>query len=114
MSEHRFSENRLLGIRTFDTYGSALVYYSFYCPGCERCHTVRVGEGQNIQGWTFDGNEDYPTFSPSILVHDVKNAETDPTPLICHSFVKDGKIQFFNDCSHSLAGKTVDMISIPI
>jgi hypothetical protein len=27
----------------------------------------------------------------------------------CHIFVRDGKIQFLNDCTHELAGKTVPM-----
>lgn len=28
---------------------------------------------------------------------------------LCHSFVVDGRIQFLSDCSHSLAGQTVDL-----
>jgi hypothetical protein len=33
----------------------------------------------------------------------------DSKPSICHSFVTDGRIQFLNDCTHSLAGQTVDL-----
>lgn len=29
--------------------------------------------------------------------------------MLCHSFVTDGKIQFLNDCFHSLKGQTVDL-----
>ena len=27
----------------------------------------------------------------------------------CHSFVTDGKIRFLNDCTHEMAGETVDL-----
>jgi hypothetical protein len=28
---------------------------------------------------------------------------------VCHSFVVDGRIQFLGDCTHHLAGQTVDL-----
>jgi hypothetical protein len=28
---------------------------------------------------------------------------------ICHSFIKDGMIQFLDDCTHALAGQTVPL-----
>lgn len=28
---------------------------------------------------------------------------------ICHSFVRNGKIEFLSDCTHELAGKTVEL-----
>jgi hypothetical protein len=33
----------------------------FWCPGCDGMHVVD-------SGWTFDGNFDAPTLSPSVLV----------------------------------------------
>lgn len=30
-------------------------------------------------------------------------------PMICHSFVIDGRIQFLGNCMHKLAGQTVDL-----
>jgi len=55
--------------------------------------------------WEFNGDVDKPTFSPSILVrHHEWTVEK-----VCHSFVRDGKIEFLNDCTHELAGKTVPM-----
>ena len=30
----------------------------------------------------------------------------------CHSFVTDGRIQFLSDCTHALAGQTVDLPDI--
>lgn len=71
----------------------------FWCPGCRCAHFIIEGR------WYFDGNEERPTFSPSILVKS-SNADGDTT---CHSFVKDGEIEFLGDCTHALAGKTVPM-----
>lgn len=31
------------------------------------------------------------------------------TKNVCHSFIKDGKIQFLGDCTHALANQTVDL-----
>ncbi len=76
--------------------------WMFECPGCGNAHGV-------TDSWKFNGNQDRPTFSPSVLVRGVKDAASDPTPTVCHSFVRDGQIQFLGDCTHSLAGKTVDL-----
>jgi hypothetical protein len=58
--------------------------------------------------WTFNGDEEKPTFSPSILV-----SSTSPKDgkiyIKCHSFVTDGKIQFLSDSAHALAGQTVEL-----
>jgi hypothetical protein len=58
--------------------------------------------------WGWNGSLDKPTFTPSILV---KANYTSPNRLddICHSFVTDGKIHFLGDCTHQLAGQTVDL-----
>ncbi|HWK13245.1 MAG TPA: DUF6527 family protein [Rhizobiaceae bacterium] len=109
------------------TLGGGLV--AFWCPGCKELHQVRVRPAES-PSWDFDGNYDRPTFSPSILVrsgHFVPGhkpgdscwctycAEDDAagTPGFsckqCHSFVRDGHIQFLGDCSHALAGQTVPL-----
>ena len=73
---------------------------TIYCPGCKEIHTFDTR-------WTYNGDCDSPTFSPSMLVHQ-------STPeLRCHSFVREGKIQFLNDCHHELAGKTVPIPEMP-
>jgi hypothetical protein len=77
--------------------------YMFHCPGCEYAHSVRVNSKLS-PSWQWNGSVDKPTISPSVLV-------TTPgmTGNRCHSFIRDGKIQFLNDCDHKLAGKTVDI-----
>ena len=73
--------------------------YLFFCPGCETYHYVRT-EGQQPT-WSLSGLEnDKPTVKPSIRVRYGNNE-------VCHLFITDGKIQFLNDCTHKLAGKTV-------
>ena len=74
---------------------------SIKCPGCKCRHNVIVKNGAPL--WQWNGNEELPTLSPSIL------CEPDKPEMRCHSFVTDGKIQFLNDCFHHLAGQTVDL-----
>ena len=101
----------------------------FWCPGCDGAHGVRVGEGSG-PCWGWNGSVDKPTFTPSILVrngHHVAGHKGDcwcsfnkkatargeePSGfkcMVCHSFVTDGRIQFLSDCTHALAGQTVDI-----
>lgn len=82
----------------------------FWCPGCDGAHIVMVGEGQGPR-WGYNGDVNAPTFTPSILVtYRGPDAGIDGAPpAICHSFVTDGRIQFLNDCTHCLAGQTVDL-----
>jgi hypothetical protein len=79
-------------------------YRTFKCPGCRDEHTVRVrSNGGPRPSWKFNGSDDRPTFTPSILV------TAPPTDYRCHSFVTDGQIRFLDDCNHALAGKTVTL-----
>ncbi|WP_029074424.1 DUF6527 family protein [Kaistia adipata] len=82
----------------------------FWCPGCDGAHQVGVGEGAGRR-WSYNGNPDAPTFMPSVLVtYNGADADTPGgVPSVCHSFVTDGRIQFLGDCTHALAGQTVDI-----
>lgn len=78
-------------------------YYAFFCPGCGNAHAVTVNGRKNDCGatWQWNGSMDKPTFHPSI------HCNRDMPELCCHSFVRDGVIQFLGDCYHSLKGQTV-------
>lgn len=78
------------------------------CPGCGGFHQIWIGDGSGPR-WQFNGDFDHPTFSPSLLVraHDDEDGED----YICHSFIRDGHWEFLSDCTHSLAGQRVPMIS---
>lgn len=86
----------------------------FRCPGCACAHQVTVGEGSGPR-WGYNGNPDAPTFTPSVLVtYNGPDAGVDGAPqAVCHSFVTDGRIQFLSDCTHALAGQTVDLPDYP-
>ena len=72
-----------------------------FCPGC-KCHHAFTIKHPTFAPWAWNGSEERPTFSPSMLVNR-------DTPSQCHSFVTDGKIQFLNDCYHELKGQTVEL-----
>ena len=76
--------------------------YFFECPGCGCPHGLNVGKNRG-PAWSFSGDVDRPTFSPSVLVR----FNQGPKEVVCHSFVRNGEIQFLNDCTHTLAGQTV-------
>jgi hypothetical protein len=70
--------------------------HMIHCPACQ-C-------GHHLDGrWEYNDNEESPTFRPSLLTQGGSQRGR------CHSFITDGKIQFLPDCSHELAGKTVDL-----
>lgn len=82
----------------------------FYCLGCKEAHQIDTAK------WEFNGDYERPTFAPSYLTwHDPNpnaNPKYDPTGKYrngrrCHSFIKDGQIEYLSDCTHELAGKTV-------
>lgn len=79
------------------------------CPGCGMVHAPVVsrpaGQGGPVWGW--NGSLDRPTFTPSLLV----TWEHGPAfeKRVCHSFITDGRIAFLSDCTHKLAGQTVDL-----
>ena len=99
----------------------------FWCPGCEEGHMICFSPGR----WTWNNDPIKPTFSPSVLVrsgHYVpghenecwctfykEHPEKDPVFScgVCHSFVKDGMIEFLNDCTHHLKGQTVPVVEWP-
>jgi len=70
-----------------------------YCQGCKTHHVFD-------SRWTFNGDFEKPTFSPSMLVNQHRPESR------CHSFVTDGNIQFLSDCFHELAGQTLELEDI--
>lgn len=102
----------------------------FWCLGCDMAHPINV-EGGPGASWSWNGSFEKPTFTPSVLVqfdrlsaegrakdkafhaehgrymthqelpYDIKH--------VCHTFVTDGRIQYLGDCTHALAGQTIDL-----
>ncbi len=80
----------------------------FWCPGCEKLHGITAG---GAGAWTWNGDLERPTVQPSVLAfHEDKNKQR---VTYCHLFLREGRLQFLDDCRHALAGKTVDLIDMP-
>lgn len=77
---------------------------SFWCPGCNREHEVQpaVSPFHGVD-WAWNGDHQYPTLSPSILI------EGDADNPTCHSNVTLGRIEFLEDSTHELVGQIVDL-----
>jgi hypothetical protein len=58
------------------------------------------------KGWTFDGNIEAPTFTPSFK-HDWGNGKC------CHYVMTAGKVAYCGDCTHPMVGRTIDMPDLP-
>lgn len=71
---------------------------------------VLVGMSKKREGtgcWSWNGSVDRPTLKPSVL-----NDFRPPGTLVNHIWVTDGKVQFLSDCTHELAGQTVDLLEV--
>lgn len=113
--------------------------YMIMCPACGNGHLFNTVPGDNGVGqpkpvWRFINSDvEKPTFRASMLVKSVdlpaRDSETGDFPkgpdgkylldaqgriagtkdTVCHSHVTDGRIEFLKDCTHKLAGQTVDL-----
>jgi len=94
--------------------------FAHWCPGCKEMHILP-------DRWTFDGNLENPTFSPSfkhsfiqrVFVNGEwtgewkRDAGGNTIPYICHYNLIAGQLQFCVDSTHALAGKTVSLPKLP-
>ena len=80
--------------------------YTFWCPGCEERHFVPT-ENYHIT-WNFNGDEEHPTFTPSVkITHSSYDKDC------CHFFITNGHIHYCGDCTHQLSGKTIKIEDKP-
>jgi hypothetical protein len=121
-------------VRPVSEDGAGTTGMMVFCKACGCGHLFNTAPGPNGVGgskpvWTFDGNMDAPTFSPSMLCRTTRftaRGEADHAawldagcpppaprfesePLVCHSFVRAGTMEYLPDCSHELASQTVDL-----
>jgi hypothetical protein len=67
------------------------------CPACKFGHRFDSG---------FNGDEEFPTFDkPTKVVISSRQ-------YVCHSKVRDGRIFFFTDSTHELAGKSIMLVPL--
>lgn len=109
--------------------------FAFWCPGCEEMHRVPATK-RRADGWTWNENIEAPTVTPSLLLtsghfcpdfkpgdncwctYNAEQVAKGEKPCKfecerCHTFVKDGNIEFLSDCTHKLAGQTVPIPDWP-
>lgn len=77
--------------------------YEYFCPGCGYTHVFALKTEGGHHTWNNDYNK--PTVAPS-LVYNFRPES------MCHSFIKDGAIQYLPDCTHQLRGETVELPDI--
>jgi hypothetical protein len=77
--------------------------YFYMCKGCghEHCFALKSEGGHH----NFNMDLENPTVSPSLVQNFTPGK-------MCHSFIKNGKIQYLNDCYHKLKGQTIELPQI--
>jgi hypothetical protein len=82
----------------------------FWCPACLMIHPVYLDLPKNPRPykndrWMWNGDAASPTFSPSLVVQGPRG--------LCHSYVRNGQMEFLGDCGHPLKGQTVLIPDFP-
>lgn len=79
---------------------------AYRCP-CGDVHVIDRAR------WSVAGDADNVTISPSVLYETRATDPSDPdakaAEVRCHSFVRENRVQFLDDCTHTLKGQTVDL-----
>lgn len=85
--------------------------HAHWCPGCNGLHDYAV-EAPFLNGarWSFDGNAETPSFSPSM---NIAWGPVRGEMRRCHYFVTGGRIDFCADSTHRLSGQSVPLPDIP-
>lgn len=95
--------------------------YFHWCPACADTHQLPD------RGWTFNGDFEKPTFTPSfkhngvqrILVDGewngewVRDAAGKAVPFVCHYILTKGQLFFCGDCTHAMKNKVVPLPEWP-
>jgi hypothetical protein len=87
--------------------------FSHWCPGCQERHFINVDMEEYRARWSFNGDAQKPTFSPSVNIRVFGGSRGTDVKEVCHYFLKDGQLQYLSDCTHELKGKTVELPDLP-
>lgn len=100
-------------VRNINDHGIHYKALAFVCPGCASVgdnrsglHMLPVNTDLKKPAWTWDGNLEAPTITPSILTGK-------GTKEICHSFLTNGIFNFLTDSTHELSGQHVPIPDLP-
>ena len=111
--------------------------YMHWCPGCKGRHFIYTNhinrESENKSNWTFDGNNEVPTFNPSIhITHKEPTCSEEELDGIlhqrekgikidyphsvtteCHYYLRNGILEYQNDCPHKYRGQSIPLPDFP-
>lgn len=94
--------------------------YSHYCPGCDEMHYIAVERPlANGAQWTFNGDVNSPSFTPSVHIRTGRAVlegfvpEPGDPPEVCHYILTDGVLNYCGDTTHGHAGQSVVLPDIP-
>lgn len=83
--------------------------YHFICPGCNHEHAF------NEKTWTWNRDYNKPTLWPSYLMYGSRfDKNKNSVPFVCHSYIKEGKIEYLDDCTHHLRNQIIELPDYPI
>lgn len=88
-----------------------------WCPGCEQAHVIYCNRAEK-PSWTWNGDINRPTCTPSVLCFTTHDEEGEKLPnnarrTLCHYFLTDGNLVFCSDSPHAFVGKTIPLPDIP-
>jgi hypothetical protein len=63
------------------------------------------GRREGTGNWTWNGSTETPDVKPSVLSRMGRNGG-----IVCHTWINDGQAIFLPDCTHELAGQTLDLL----
>jgi hypothetical protein len=86
----KITDHIVTGVKVAGIPYSGMIHL-FWCPGCNSHMWF------NDARWEWNGDRDKPTVTPSI-----RSAH-------CHVVLVRGRIHFYPDCEHELAGKSIEM-----
>ena len=81
--------------------------YHFWCQGCDSIHVISSAGIGTI--WGFNNDMFKPTFTPSYLCGCPDDNGKKFARIRCHSFIKEGQIQYLSDCFHGLKSQTIPL-----
>lgn len=99
--------------------------WRFMCPACNRVHSFRTyaseeykreykeGTGRTLPLWEFNGNEQSPSFMPSLRIQSSRPSKDDPEKMepytVCHLVLTDGRINYCGDFQSPYANRSVPL-----
>lgn len=108
--------------------GSTAGGLAHWCPACDEMHAFALdGKNASGAGWTWNGDDKNPTFTPSMKITGkqtvkvdgkwtgdwVRDANGNAIDYCCHYILTAGVINYCGDCTHAMKGQSVPLPDLP-